>query len=136
MNVSNDTLMKWDLKEQQLSAPSNGGVGRYSKLSCEYASQLNNIAWSYYEMTTDLESLAKALKWSNRALVINSEVCKPLNKDNSVFIDTYAHLFYKMNQFEEAISWQKKAIDARKNAGLSSNKLEKELEKMQTRSIK
>ena len=136
MNVSNDTLMKWDLKEQQLSAPSNGGVGRYSKLSCEYASQLNNIAWSYYEMTTDLESLAKALKWANRALVINSEVCKPPNKDNSVFLDTYAHLFYKMNQFEEAISWQKKAIDARKNAGLSSNMLEKELEKMQTHSIK
>lgn len=136
MNVSNDTLIKWDLKEQQLSAPSNGGVGRYSKLSCEYASQLNNIAWSYYEMTTDLESLAKALKWANRALVINTEVCKPLNKDNSVFLDTYAHLVYKMNQFEEAISWEKKAIDARKNAGLSSNMLEKELEKMQTRSIK
>jgi tetratricopeptide (TPR) repeat protein len=87
-------------------------------------------------MTTDLESLAKALKWTNRALVINSEVCKPQNKDNSVFLDTYAHLSYKMNQFEEAISWQKKAIDARKNAGLSSNMLEKELEKMQTRSIK
>ena len=136
MNVSNDTLMKWDIKEQQLSASSKGGIRIYSKLSCDYASQLNNIAWSYYEMTTDLESLAKALKWSNRALVINSEVCKPPNKDNSVFLDTYAHLFYKMNQFEEAISWQKKAIDARKNAGLSSNMLEKELEKMQTHSIK
>ena len=136
MNVSNDTLMKWDIKEQQLSTSSNSEIRRYNKVSCEYASQLNNIAWSYYEMTTDLENLAKAIKWINRALEINSEVCKPQNRDNSAFLDTYAHLLYKMNQFDEAISWQKKAIDTRKNAGLSSNMLEKELEKMQNRSNK
>jgi len=136
MNVSNDTLAKWDIKEQQLSAFSNREVRRYSKISCEYASQLNNIAWSYYEMVTDLEDLAKALKWEKRALEINSEVCKPKNNDNSAFLDTYAHLLYKMNQFDEAISWEKKAVEARKNAGYNSNQLEKELEKMQSRTIK
>jgi hypothetical protein len=136
MDVSNDTLAKWDLKEQQFSASSNREVRRYSKISCEYASQLNNIAWSYYEMVTDLEDLAKALKWEKRALEISSEVCKPRNNDNSAFLDTYAHLLYKMNQFDEAISWQKKAIEARKNAGLSSNIVEKELEKMQSRTLK
>jgi tetratricopeptide (TPR) repeat protein len=136
MNVSNDTLAKWDIKEQQFSASSNSEVKRYRKVSCEYASQLNNIAWSYYEMVTDLEDLAKALKWQKRALEINSEVCKPKNNDNSAFLDTYAHLLYKMNQFDEAISWEKKAIEARKNAGYNSNQLEQELEKMQSRTIK
>jgi tetratricopeptide (TPR) repeat protein len=136
MNVPNDTLAKWDIKEQQLSASSNKEVRRYRKVSCEYANQLNDIAWSYYEMATDLEDLAKALKWEKRALEINSEVCKPQNKDNSAFLDTYAHLLYKMNQFDEAISWEKKAVDAQKNAGFSSNKFEKELERMQSRSVK
>ena len=135
MNVSNDTLKKWDIKEQQPSASSNGGIRKYRKVSCEYASQLNNIAWSYYEMTTDLEDLAKALKWVNRALEINSEVCKPKDNDNSALLDTKAHLLYKMNQFEEAIIWENKAIDARKNAGYSSDMLEKELGKMQDRSL-
>ena len=135
MNVSNDTLNKWDIKEQQSSASSNGGMRRYRKVSCEYASQLNNIAWNYYEMTTDLEDLAKALKWVNRALEINSEVCKPKDNDNSAFLDTYAHLLYKMNQFEKAIIWENKAIDALKNAGYSSDLLEKELGKMQDRSL-
>ena len=136
MHVSNDTLMKWDIKEQQLSTSSNRAIKRYRKISSEYASQLNNIAWSYYEMTTDLENLAKALKWANRAIEINSEVCKPQNKDNSAYLDTYAHLLYKMNQFEEAINWEKKAIADRKNAGLNSYMFENELQKMQNRSIK
>ena len=136
MYVSNETLAEWDMKEQQLSASSNREVRRYSKVSCEYASQLNNIAWSYYEMTSDFENLAKALKWVKRALEINSEVCKPRNNDNSAFLDTYAHLLYKMNQFDEAISWEKKAVEARKNAEYDSNQLEKELGKMQNRTIK
>ena len=136
MNVSNETLLKWDQNEQQLSALSNSGIRRYSKVSCEYAAQLNNIAWSYYEMTSDLEDLAKALKWVNRAIEINTEVCKPQNKDNSALLDTYAHLLYKMNQFDEALNWEKKAIEARKNAGFSPDMLDKELEKMQNRSMK
>jgi len=136
INVSNETLFKWDLKEQQLSSSSNSEIRRYSKVSCDYAGQLNNIAWSYYEMTSDLEDLAKALKWVNRAIEINTEVCKPQNKDNSALLDTYAHLLYKMNQFDEAINWEKKAIESRKNAGFSSDMLEKELEKMQNRLFK
>lgn len=136
MGVSNDTLMNWDLKERQLSVSSNAEVRRFSKMSCEYASQLNNIAWTYYEMSNDLEELAKALKWARRAIEINTEVCKPTNKDNSAFLDTYAHLLYKMNQFDEAISWEKKAVEARRNAGFNSEMLDQELEKMQNRSIK
>jgi tetratricopeptide (TPR) repeat protein len=136
MKVSNDTLKNWDKKEQQFSITSNSEIRRYSKVSCQYASELNSIAWNYYDMSTDLEDLAKALKWVKRALEINAEVCKPQNNDNSALLDTYAHLLYKMNQFDEAISWQKKAIEVRKNAGINSVSLENELEKMQKRSIK
>jgi len=43
----------------------------------------------------------EALEWSKRSFK---------DKENPMFIDTYANLLYKMGRKEEAIQWQEKAI--------------------------
>ncbi|MEJ7912836.1 MAG: thioredoxin fold domain-containing protein [Chitinophagaceae bacterium] len=62
---------------------------------------LNNYAWNVFENCKDITCVQEALEWSKRSFK---------DKENPMFIDTYANLLYKMGRKEEAIKWQEKAI--------------------------
>ncbi len=62
---------------------------------------LNNYAWSVFENCKDITCVQEALEWSKRSFK---------DKENPMFIDTYANLLYKMGRKDEAIRWQEKAI--------------------------
>jgi thiol-disulfide isomerase/thioredoxin len=72
---------------------------KYSELA--EPSQLNNYAWTVFENCKDANCIAAALEWSKRSFK---------DKENPMFIDTYANLLYKMGKKEEAIQWQEKAV--------------------------
>jgi len=82
--------------------------------------QINNMAWTIYGYTSDLELLAKILKWSERTLVY----------EFPSFHDTYAHILYKMGNREKAIIFQQKAIDIAKQKHFPDKQLVEELNKM------
>ena len=63
---------------------------------------LNNIAWDAFEKVTDKKVLKDALSWSKRSLEISP--------NKATYLDTYANLFYKLGQKEEAITNEKKAL--------------------------
>lgn len=65
---------------------------------------LNNYA---YYLALDNNNLEKALKMSARTI--------ELEPQNPMYIDTYAWVFYKMQRYEDAEKWMKKALNMGKD---------------------
>lgn len=106
----------------------------FSPPSQFYHIELNQVAWYFWELATKQNDLEKALMWSKRSMDLYVELNKdkntPFTKGNPAYIDTYAHLLYKLNRKEEAIEWQTKAVEAQKIAGQSYSVFGETLEKM------
>ncbi len=64
-------------------------------------SQLNSFAWTVFENCKDMNCVKEALEWSKRSFK---------DKENPMFIDTYANILYKMGKTAEAIKWSEKAV--------------------------
>lgn len=141
MNVTVDSLIKWDKNEltrmikpqNNKNASSSIASINFAPPSQKYFSELNNNAWQFYLMTSDLENLAKALKWSKRSIELYTAL-KPEQAPNTsaALHDTYAHLLYKVGKREEAIEQQKQAVELQKAMGMNTNQMEIELEKMKS----
>ena len=63
--------------------------------------QLNNFAWTVFENCKDMTCVTEALSWSRRSFK---------DKENPMFIDTYANILYKLGKKDEAIKWEEKAV--------------------------
>lgn len=63
--------------------------------------QLNNFAWTVFENCKDMTCVTEALSWSKRSFK---------DKENPMFIDTYANILYKLGKKDEAIKWEEKAV--------------------------
>lgn len=68
----------------------------------ENDNQLNQFAWTVFQNCSDMTCVAEALEWSRRSFSKNQ---------NPAFLDTYANILYKMGRKDEAIEWEKKAMD-------------------------
>lgn len=139
MRYSPDSLLKKEevSRKQTLdkSRTGNSKDGRvqvaYSPFYQRYAGELNNISFNFLSSTNDLEKLAKALKWSKRALEINEILSMDASrKKNPYMMDTYAQLLFKLGQKEEAIKWQTDVIETAKLWKADTTKFEETLEKM------
>ena len=99
----------------------------FSYTKDSYSTELNNAAWTFYQLATGKSDyLFKAMLWSRRSIDLSP---KP------AFYDTYAHLLYRLNLFDEAESMQKKAIE-RATADKQDTKLfQQEYEKIKRRAL-
>lgn len=93
-----DSLCKAELGE--LNQIKNGLTSKNGILF-PIGGQINKMAWQLYEISSDEEHLGLALKLSKRTLAYNLPH----------FIDTYAHILYKLGGKKDAIEWQQKAVD-------------------------
>jgi thioredoxin-related protein len=64
--------------------------------------ELNSYAWTVFQNCPDMKCVEEALEWSKRSFE---------NQKNPAFIDTYANILYKLGKRDEAVSWEKKALD-------------------------
>lgn len=107
---------------------------QYAPPSQYFHMEMNEHAWHFYEMSDKKGELEKALMWSKRSLEWFDELTKgtnhPMALGNPAYLDTYAHLLYKLGQKEEAIQWQSKAVEAGKAAKQRSPEIEEALVKM------
>lgn len=95
--------------------------------SSNYANELNNAAWKFYQTgTKNLNYLTKAMLWSRRSIELN-----PIGG----YYDTLAHLLYRLGYFEEAIKTQENAIEKSKLNGVNITNLQIELKKMKAKQI-
>lgn len=74
----------------------------------EFASKLNNGAYSFYTMnSTNSSHLVRAAVWVQRSI--------ELFPDRAAYYDTLSHLYYRMGKYDEAIFTQQKAVDLQKD---------------------
>lgn len=85
------------------------------------ANSLNSIAWDCYEISENISHLEAALVWTERAIDLDSE--------SPHIWDTYAHLFYKLHDYEKAIETEKIALDMAKEQGLDVKDYESAIKK-------
>ncbi|SDF04518.1 glycoside hydrolase family 2 protein [Chitinophaga filiformis] len=77
---------------------------------------LNNIAWFAFERSSNNNSLKTALQMSK----ISMEKVK-----DAYFVDTYANLLFKLGLKDQAIEWERKAIDIEPNDDVLKTTLDK-----------
>jgi thioredoxin-related protein len=76
---------------------------------------LNNTIYEVvFSYSNDTSELAKGLKWMK--IIISA-------KEEPEYIDTYANLLYKCGNKEQAIYWEKKAIDIEQKQAVKSNRV-------------
>jgi hypothetical protein len=71
------------------------------------ANELNSYAWTIFENCKDMTCVSEALEWSKRSFK---------DKQNPMFIDTYANILHKLGKTKEAIEWEEKAVALVDNA--------------------
>lgn len=109
-------LRQKDWKNYSTSAATY--IEKYNDLS---PSDLNGIAWTFYENIDDKTLLAKAAEWAKRAVEQN---------DISAFNDTHAAVLYKLGKKEEAKTAALKAIELAKQKGEDYKETENLLKKI------
>ncbi len=67
------------------------------------SNEINDYALFVFQNISDSSLLNKALLWSKKSL--------ELDKDNPMYLDTYANLLYKLGQTKEAIEIETKALE-------------------------
>lgn len=63
--------------------------------------ELNSYAWTVFDNCKDMTCVTEALDWSKRSFK---------DKENPMFIDTYANILHKLGRTQEAIQWEEKAV--------------------------
>jgi len=82
--------------------------------------EMNTYAWTVFENCKDMSCVAQALEWSKRSFK---------DKENPMFMDTYANILHKMGRTKEAIEVQEKAV-AMTTDEASKKELQENLDKM------
>lgn len=144
VRFSIDSLKKWDEQDMKKNAspihspgvPVPMSVSKFTPSSQFFYHELNEFAWNFYQMSDNFGDLEKALGWSKKSMEWFDELTKgkghPMSLGNPAYIDTYAHLLYKLGRKEEAVQWQTKAVEAQKVTGAPASSFEATLEKMKT----
>ncbi|ARV11650.1 hypothetical protein BTO09_04525 [Gilvibacter sp. SZ-19] len=73
------------------------------------SSDLNSLAWSYYENVNDQAKLQEAIGWVNRSIALD---------ENYHNVDTHAALLFKTGKYTEALKRAKDAIEIGKQTGV------------------
>jgi tetratricopeptide (TPR) repeat protein len=137
LRVTADSLKKLDalaFKRTQASQQKNQTrVVKIAPPSQYLHIELNEHAWHFYEMATKKEDLETGLSWSKRSIELFDELKgthSSLTLGNPNYLDTYAHILYKMGRKEEAFEWQTRAVEAQKITGNAYASFENTLNKM------
>lgn len=93
-----------------------------------YGNSLNTAAWNFYKLTDKRENLETAIHWIQRAIAY---------REDPAYIDTYAHLLYKLGRKNDAIAAQEKAVNiiAAERKGYRIEKYQDVLNKMKSNSL-
>jgi len=141
MSLTVDSLKKMDAQQMKNQAPrppapfrkDHVNIKRFAPPSQYFHMDLNEHAWHFYEMSDKVGELETALKWSYQSMEffngLHHGQQDQVSPGNPAYLDTYAHLLYKLGRKQEAIEWQSKALEAQKLVG-SSTSYETTLTKM------
>lgn len=147
MSLPVDSLKRMDEAALQSNAANQAPLGpagekqavHFAPPSQFYHMDLNEHAWQFYLLNNKRNDLERALMWSKKSMEWHEELRRDKNYlplGNPAYIDTYAHLLYKLGRKDEAIQWQTKAVEAQKVSGMSWVSMEKDLNEMKAGTLK
>lgn len=135
-----EEMLKKNLADQTPLGPAGEKQAvRFAPPSQYFHTELNNHAWNFYQFSNNPRDLENALMWSKKSMEWHEELRRDKNHlplGNPAYIDTYAHLLYKLGRKNEAIEWQTKAVEAQKVTGMSWASMEKALNEMKAGTLK
>ena len=135
-----DEMLKKNLADQTPLGPAGEKQAvHFAPPSQYFHTELNNHAWNFYQYNNNPRDLENALMWSKKSMEWHEELRRDKNHlplGNPAYIDTYAHLLYKLGRKDEAIVWQTKAVEAQKVTGMSWVSMEKDLNEMKAGTLK
>jgi len=115
-NLPVETTITPNQTRTTMSITAAGSVTTTGNLTNGTALTLNNAAYQFYTLGTHNQNyLIKALFWSRRAIALDPK---------AGYYDTLAHLLYRMDFFDEALSAQNKAVTIATNNGTDKTELE------------
>ncbi len=83
----------------------DAAIDRFKKFPPRDYSELNEAAWTFYEVIDDKKYLKQALKWAKKSVKMSNRY------ENN---DTVAHLYHKLGKTKKAIKYANAAIDIAK----------------------
>lgn len=96
-------------------------VAYFGKYPPDNWSELNEMAWSFYQNVEDPKMLEKAVEWSKKSIAMDA---------NYYNTDTLAWLYYKLGKKKQAKKEAKKAIELAKKSGDDYSGTEELLQKL------
>ncbi len=120
-SLSNMTLAQFQMKND-MPGYMNHAITHFDKYPSENAQELNQVAWGFYENSTDKAQLQKALGWSLKSIELD---------DIFAFNDTAAALYYKLGDKQNAKTYAEKAIKLAKASGDDASETEALLKKIE-----
>lgn len=82
---------------------------------------LNQVAWNFYQGTSDSKQLKQATKWARKSIELES------NYFNN---DTLAFLYFKLGEMDEAKNYARSAIEIAKKNGMGFEETQKLLDQL------
>ncbi len=120
-SLSNMTLAQFQMKNDMPNYI-NQAITHFEKYPSLSAQELNQVAWTFYENSTDKAQLQKALSWSLKSVEID---------DQFAFNDTAAALYFKLGEKQNAKTYAEKAIKQAKETGQDATETEALLKKIE-----
>jgi thiol-disulfide isomerase/thioredoxin len=118
------TAMSWSRETGDTSVFFNSAIEYADNFLQESPSGLNNLAWTFYEATSNPAHLSKALLWAEKSIALAPDYSNT---------DTYAHLLFKKGKYEDAYKQAQSAIDIGKKMGENVKGTEELLEAISIR---
>lgn len=137
LNYSIDSLNNLDISERD-KAMKSGNLRsgfRFLPKSVFVSSQLNNAAFKVCEKTNNRGNLNTALDWIKKAIEITEKCQLFKNPGLDAYYDTYAHLLYKLDRYDEALDWQAKAVSYNVLSDFKDPKYSEKYEKMKSKKL-
>jgi hypothetical protein len=92
-----------------------------------FATELNNAAWNFYLLAgNNSDYLLKAMLWSRRSIELSP---------GPAFYDTYAHVLYRLQLYEEAERMENKAIESGKAEKADTKTFQEEYKKIKNKTL-
>ena len=88
------------------------------------ATELNSVAWYFFENTEDPEKLQKAEEWAARSVSLER---------SHHSLDTYANLLFVNGKYEKALKMENEALDKAKAEGADTKSYEEVIAKIKDR---
>ena len=98
----NKLKLSFYLKEKKYAEYEKTALEYYKNPSLFDANELNSIAWSFFQKINNPESLKSALEWAKESIK---------KEQASHNTDTLAHLYHKLGDKTNAITWAEKSIE-------------------------